>query len=291
MRLLTLGLIGAALISTLSIISTPVLFALANAPALFFDGNRTDGVVFSPQTGQKLDIYTPKRTGENLKPVVVFFYGGSWEWGERADYEFVGMTLANEGFVTVIPDYRKYPDVRFPAFVEDGAEAVAWVRATIRAYGGDPEQVHVMGHSAGAHIGAMLTLDEQYLLAAGASGAIDSFVGLAGPYDFTPEAKRFVDMFGPPERFPLMKPVNFVDGDEPAMLLMHGLQDGTVADQNSRALNTRVTNASGCAETKFYPEIGHIGIISAFSWVFRDSKPMVGDVVAFLKRQTAQPGC
>ena len=67
--------------------------------------------------------------------MVVFFYGGSWNHGERHDYRFVGEALAARGIVTVIPDYRLYPQVRYPDFLKDNAAAVAWAlrQATIWA--------------------------------------------------------------------------------------------------------------------------------------------------------------
>jgi acetyl esterase/lipase len=257
---------------------------------LFFDGNRTNGVAYS-DNGQKLDIYTPERDGSGLKPVVVFFYGGSWQWGERTDYPFAGVTLAQEGFVTVIPDYRKYPEVRFPGFVEDGAAAIAWVRANISAYGGDPERIHIMGHSAGAHIASLLAVDERYLAEAGAPDSIDSFIGLAGPYRFTPESGTFLEILGPAERIPQTQTTTFIDGSEPPMLLLHGLDDSTVTDRHTRELAEKVTQAAGCVQTIFYPDVGHAGVMSGFTWVFQDSKPMVRDVVAFLRQMDAGATC
>lgn len=282
MNLFSFGLIGAAMLTSATTATLPALFAIANSSALFFDGNRTEGVTFS-KTGQRLDIYTPEREDGVLKPVVVFFYGGSWQFGERTDYPFAGITLAENGFVTVIPDYRKYPEVRFPDFVEDGADAIAWVRENISAYGGDPERIHVMGHSAGAHIASLLAVDERYLAAVGASDSIDSFIGLAGPYRFTPESGTFLDILGPADQIQRSQATTFVDGADPPMLLLHGLEDSTVTDRHTRELAQKVTQASGCVQTILYPDVGHAGVMSGFTWVFQDSKPMVTDVVAFLR--------
>lgn len=278
-----IGTILAGFVGMVTLAAMPVLFALANAPALFFEGNRTDGVVFDAETGLRLDIYTPDRSADQHFPVVMFFYGGAWRWGDRTDYPFVGMTLAQEGFVTVIPDYRKYPEVRFPAFVEDGADAIAWVQDNIRAYGGDPEQIHVMGHSAGAHIASLLAVDERYLAKAGAAGAIDSLIGLAGPYRFTPEEGVYQDIFGPPEQYPQIHATRFIDGDEPPMYLLHGLDDGTVDAANTRLLADAVRARSGCVETQLYRDVGHAGVMSGFTWVYRHSKPMIGDVLDWLR--------
>src|ERR1700741_411360 len=106
---------------------------------------------YGPLERQKLDIYVPDGATSNI-PVVVFFYGGAWARGERGDYRFAGQALASTGFIALVPDYRLYPEVAFPSFVQDGALAVAWVRDNIAGFGGDPARIAVLGHSAGAHI-------------------------------------------------------------------------------------------------------------------------------------------
>lgn len=116
---------------------------------------------------QKLDVYRPKKMMPPAK-VVIFFHGDSWRNGSKTDHRFVGQALTSRGFVVVIPDYRVYPQVIFPAFVEDGASAVRWVRDNISTYDGDKNQLYLMGHFAGSHIAALLTLDFRYLHAVGA---------------------------------------------------------------------------------------------------------------------------
>ncbi|RYE61073.1 MAG: alpha/beta hydrolase [Hyphomicrobiales bacterium] len=133
---------------------------------------------------QVLDVYAPRLGAIGRRPVVVFFYGGSWNSGTRTGYAFVGKALAAQGIVVVIPDYRLVPAVRYPGFVEDGAAAVRWTKAHAREFGGDPTRIVLMGHSAGAYIAAMLAVDDRWLKAD--RSAIRGFVGLAGPYDFAP---------------------------------------------------------------------------------------------------------
>ena len=118
---------------------------------------REAGLAYGEGPSRRLDVYAPPAAG-GPRPVVVFFYGGSWQNGKREDYRFAGAALAAEGFVAMVPDYRKYPEVRFPGFVEDGASAVAWARREAARFGGDPSKLWVMGHSAGAHIAALLAL-------------------------------------------------------------------------------------------------------------------------------------
>ena len=93
---------------------------------------------------------------------MIFFYGGSWDTGSKNDYLFVAQALAASGYTVVIPDYRLYPAVRFPAFVDDGARAVRWTADRVGT-----DKVFVMGHSAGAHIALMLAANTPYLAAAG----------------------------------------------------------------------------------------------------------------------------
>ena len=88
----------------------------------------------------------------------MIFYGGGWEDGSRADYRFAAMALARRGVVVMVPDYRLYPDVRFPDFIADGARAVRWARRNAIEFGADPRLLFSVGHSAGAYIAAMLKL-------------------------------------------------------------------------------------------------------------------------------------
>jgi acetyl esterase/lipase len=125
------------------------------------------GIPFSPGAEGKLDIWSSPVSAEGRKPVLIFFYGGAWVKGRRQDYGFVGRAYAARGFVVVLPDYRKVPGVRFPAFVQDGAAAVRWVHDNIERYGGDPDRIVLGGHSAGAYNAIMLALDARYLRSAG----------------------------------------------------------------------------------------------------------------------------
>ncbi len=236
---------------------------------------------------RRLDVYAPAGAAGGPAPVVVFFYGGRWSEGDRADYAFVGATLAEHGVVTVIPDYRLYPGVRFPAFVEDGAAAVRWTRDRIARFGGDPARIHLMGHSAGAHIAAMLALDRRFL--EGMEPGIAGMIGLAGPYDFLPlEAGDLRDMFGPPERFEASQPIHYARGDAPPMLLLHGLDDTTVLPSNTRNLAAALRARGGRAETRLYPDVGHAEILGAVSGPLDFLAPVRADLLAFVAE--AAPG-
>ena len=109
----------------------------------------------------KLDIYGPKDP-KGPAPVVMFIYGGSWKQGQRQDYQFVGRALAANGFVVVIPDYRLYPEVTYPSFLEDLANAAKWIQDNIGSYGGDTSRFFIAGHSAGAYNAVMLGLEKSF---------------------------------------------------------------------------------------------------------------------------------
>lgn len=162
-----------------------VLFGGVNLLSQRSGVDRVADISFDSAHHLALDVYRP--SGAKIAPTVVFFYGGSWKNGQRWRYRFVGEALAAHGVVAIIPDSRTYPDVRFPAFVDDAARAVAWAHAHAAENGGNPDHLFIMGHSAGAHIAAMLATDAHYLDAVGLKPRdLSGFIGLAGPFDFPP---------------------------------------------------------------------------------------------------------
>ncbi|MFO1243451.1 MAG: alpha/beta hydrolase [Rickettsiales bacterium] len=256
--------------------------AIANVPSYFSGLEREADIAYGEEPWQKLDIYQIPTDGKKPKPVIVFFYGGRWEEGSKADFRFVANRFAKEGYLVVIPDYVKYPQKKFPAFVEDGARAVAWTKHHIAEYGGDASYLYVMGHSAGAHIGALIAADKRYLEKHGSSPKdITAFAGLAGPYAFTPEEDDLKDMFGPPENYPNMQVPTFIDGDEPPMLLLWGEQDSVVGKINIDRLVPPMQQHGDTVKTIFYPDFGHIGIIANLA---RSDEPVARDVIAFFKQ-------
>ncbi len=214
----------------------PILLLLGCARAELLDaitpeeGYRLEAAVgYGSDPRQRLDLYLPERPRDD-GAIVVFFYGGSWQSGERRLYRFVGQGLAARGYTVAIPDYRLFPNVRWREILEDGAAAVMRTRAAI-----DPDRrrpLVLAGHSAGAWIAAMLALDPCRL-----PDRPNALLGLAGPYDFLPlRDPVLVEGFGPGEPARESQPVAYVDGREPATLLVHGSRDLTVLPRNSRRL-------------------------------------------------------
>jgi acetyl esterase/lipase len=239
-----------------------------------------DGAAFGSDPRQRLDVWAPKRSAAKL-PVILFFYGGSWNSGLREGYGFAAQALAARGFVVVVPDYRLVPQVRWPGFVEDGAAAVRWALANVAAHGGDPGKVAVMGHSAGAHIALLLALDRHW----GVADDIRAAVSLAGPADFLPfVAGGAADAaLGNAPDLRATQPISFARGDAPPLLLLHGTDDTTVLPRNSERLAAAITAAGGRAEVKLYPKVGHIGILTALSKPFRGKAGTLADSSKFLQ--------
>ncbi|RZM25984.1 MAG: alpha/beta hydrolase, partial [Sphingomonas sp.] len=193
-----------------------------------------EGVPFGTH-GQKLDVWRPSGGAKTGLPVLIFWYGGGWVHGSRSAYAFAARAYAKAGYVVVMPDYRKVPEVRFPAFLQDGAEAVKWTRDHIEASGGDPNRIAVAGHSAGAYTVAMLTLDPRWLRAEGVDPRIiKAAVGLCGPYDFYPfTARRAIDAMQGAADPVMTQPIHFARRDAPPMLLVSAGDDTQVKAHNA----------------------------------------------------------
>lgn len=243
----------------------------------------TEDVPYGQDPRQRMDIYQP--VAASNAPVVVFFYGGRWSDGDKALYRFIGEAFSSLGYLTVVPDYRLYPQVKFPAFVDDGAAAVMATRDLARRYGGNPDKIFVMGHSAGAHIGAMLATDSSYMNKFGGQrSVISGFVGMAGPYDFLPiYAHDLADMFGPPSRYAHSQPINYVDDQLPPMLLLHGVNDTTVYVKNSRNFANAASKAGAPDVTlKTYSSLSHARIIAVLSSPLRGLSTVYPDIEAWV---------
>ena len=219
------------------------------------------GLTYGPEARNQLDVYAPPAA--QGAPTVVFYYGGNWHGGARADYLFAGEALASKGFVAVIPDYRLYPEVRFPAFLQDCAQAAGWTLRRISQFGGDPQRVFVMGHSAGAYNAAMIALAPEYLRLAGAAPPrIRGLIGLAGPYDFLPlQTNLNKTIFGFPDTPVATQPIHFASAAAPPSLLVTGDDDRTVDPGNSRRLAARLRERGAQVREIIYPGIGHRALL------------------------------
>jgi acetyl esterase/lipase len=285
-----------ALASLICLVLAALGFAWASPLALFDAiGPRDSGgklaardLPFGQEARNKLDVYVPVAAGETA-PVLVFFYGGSWDSGSKDDYAFVGQALAAQGFVTVLPDYRLYPQVRFPEFLNDGAAAIAWVRDHIATYGGDPRRIVLAGHSAGAYNAVMLGMDPRYLEAAGVDPkSIRAVAGLSGPYDFLPlDTDTTTRVFGQAADLPATQPVNFAGPLSPPTFLATGDGDTMVRPRNTASLAKRLRAANVPVQERVYQGLDHRDTLLALSVTFRSKAPELAEMSSFLMRQAA----
>lgn len=255
---------------------------VANIPTYFDDVKIHKDIIFQPKYNLGLDVYVPSSETLINPKVIVFFYGGSWESGDKSQYKFLGSELAKQGYVVFIPNYRKYPDVRFPAFMVDAADAVKWVGKHAHEYTARPVSIVLMGHSAGANIATLLLTDKSYLKHD--YNLVSAGIGLAGAYDFTPNTEHLKDIFGPPEKYPFMRPVHFVDGREPPAFLAHGMTDDIVGYFNFEHMKDRLAAKNVCVVSREYPSLGHVDMIAEFSWVGGQKSNVVRDVLGFLEK-------
>ena len=258
-------------------------FWLANAPNRFGHLERHLNLAYGDLHRQHLDILSPLHaTG---LPVVVFFYGGSWIKGSKEDYRFVATTLAEQGIVAVVADYRLYPEVTFPAFEEDGARAIAWVEQHIGQYGGNARNIVLMGHSAGGHTAAFLAFNHDWLRRFGADPtAVSGLIGLSGTYVFVPDSAELRAAFPAPYSDQDWQPIRFVDASAPPTLLLHGLADKEVLPQEAIELRDALRGHSVRVVLHLYPHRGHAATVAPFARLARWRTPsIVTETVDFIR--------
>jgi acetyl esterase/lipase len=244
----------------------------------------TRDIPYAQGARRMLDICRPRTAAE--APVVVFFYGGGWRSGNKRLYRYLVRALARRGYVAVVPDYRIYPEVRYPDFLDDGAGAVRWVKDNVAAFGGDPQKIFLMGHSAGAHIAAMLAVDQVWLRKTGLMPCRDiaGLIGLAGPYDFLPLRDETLKIiFGGADR-PETQPICHVARGAPPALLLTGDADDVVDPGNSIRFAERLRAAGNDAAAVIYPRVGHYNIVAALALSLRFFAPVLRDADAFIAR-------
>ena len=245
---------------------------------------RTQGLAYGPHPRQLVDVYRPNTRVDNPH-MVVFFYGGSWSSGDRADYRFVGEALASQGIVTVVADYRLSPEVRYPVFVQDSASAMRWAFEHAGDYGVDTSRILVMGHSAGAYNAAMLALDARWLQAVGlAPSRLAGWIGLAGPYDFLPIGDRLTQVaFNWPQTPPDSQPLSHASRASPPALLLAPLHDTVVDPVRSTVALAKRLQASGVRVAyEQFAGVSHVTLVAAMASVLRGRAPVLERVTNFV---------
>ncbi len=242
------------------------------------------GISYGPNTRHKLDIY--RSTKEIKGPIAIFFYGGRWREGDRGIYGFLGAALASRGITTIIPDYRLYPEVMFPAFQQDAARAYGWVHNNLAASSktGEARSIIIMGHSAGAHIAALLAFDPQYLATAKVLTPPAGLISLAGPLAFDPTTDPTTkDVFASVSNADNARPLSFAGQGKTPTLLIHGLDDETVGPWNSRDFASALRKKKVPVCKQELTSLGHVGLILAVSKPLRWRGPVLEASIAFIK--------
>jgi acetyl esterase/lipase len=286
-----LWILAAAMLATVTVVSCGGLaFTAANAPAMFGAFQRRADIQYGAHARQRLDVYLPKDKAAARvasRPIIVFWYGGSFERGRKSQYRFVGAALAKAGYVAVLPDYRLYPEVRFPAFIDDGAQAVAWVASHAVEIGGDASRIYLAGHSAGAQIAGMLAYDAERLARVGVRAeAIRGFIGLSGPYALDPNTDALRTIFAAPYGFDDWQPARRVRPGAPRALLMHGESDDVVSVRHARAMAEALTSKGVPFTLRTYPGRGHADTVAAFATAAPDKLPVMAEIAKFIGEET-----
>jgi acetyl esterase/lipase len=283
--LLLLALLWAAPAAAQVTIFSPFNIAQAMDPGV----EKTADVRYAAGKRHKLDVYRPAKA-DGPAPVVMFIYGGSWRAGDKFEYEFVGRALAAAGFVAVIPDYRLWPDVKYPDFLDDNALAVKWIEDHIGEYGGDTRRFFLAGHSAGAYNAIMLGVDHSFLRDAGVSMPVLAIAGISGPYNFYPfEYDQVRDTFGTAPNPEGTQPVNLVTPNTPPIFLASGTQDPIVRVENSKALANKLRTDGIWVTEKYYEGFGHLEPVIALGAMMRFRMPVLSDLVEFFQTFGAFP--
>ena len=246
---------------------------------------RAENLAYGPDPRQKVDVYQPKPAVIN-PPMVVFFYGGSWSFGDRADYRFVGEALASQGIVAVIADYRLSPQVRYPVFLQDSASTMRWAFDHAADYGVSPSRIFVMGHSAGAYNAAMLALDKRWLEAVNLSPSqLAGWIGLAGPYDFLPIGDHKTQVaFSWPDTPKDSQPLFHASRASPPAWLLAPVKDSVVDPVRSTvALAQKLQSAGVRVESAQFGSVSHVTLVASMASVLRGRAPVLERVTAFVK--------
>ncbi len=277
----------AGMIMILSACQSAGLFSLNVPTYLAADYEVSKSHIYGDQPWQQLDIYQPANAEAPLKTLVLI-YGGGWRSGTKEQYAFLADAFTRLGYRVVIPDYTKYPEGVYPDYVEDAALATKWLSEHLAEDGGETDGFYLMGHSAGAHTAAMLVTNDRFLQQVGLSPNIyDGFIGLSGPYNFTPKKARYKRVFGGGPDFSHMKLNNFVNGNEPPMLLIHGAQDGTVVAENMHSFAEKLRTHDVSVTAELYEDLGHYDMIALFSRALPKGEQVIQDIDAFMQRSSS----
>ena len=253
--------------------------------ALFAERNTKveRGILYGKLPRYKLDVYKPRKISSKT-PVVIFYYGGGWDSGDREMYGFAGSALASAGYIAVVPDYRLYPEVIYPDFMNDIALSYIWTFNNVVQRGNNRSPFFVMGHSAGAHMAALLTYNPKYL-AAQKKGMPrpNGFIGLAGPYGYNPLThERSRHIFQNVHMASDVQPVHQVRKGAAPALLIHGKKDRTVHLFNGLEMRDALRMVGSQAQLLEIENGEHVSMILSLANPYRKQMPVMDSLRQFI---------
>ncbi len=286
------GVLVVSLLSTVLAACSPL--GLVNGAASFYPADVRRDIRYGDNPKQALDLYLPRQqrlTPGQSTPVVVFFYGGSWNSGDKSMYGFIGRRMAAAGFITVVANYRLYPDVVYPDFLSDSAKAVRKVHELMAsaefADWRPAQKLFLMGHSAGAYNISMLALDQRWLAAEGLDrdALLQGWIGLAGPYDLYPiTIEEVKPVFHHPHYPAHSNPIEFASESVIPALIVAPEDDETIRTEiHSYALAERFREQGADYQLVTLPKTGHVTLIGSFSPLLLFTPSAMEPVEAFIR--------
>ncbi len=222
---------------------------------------------YGPDARNVLDVYRPEGSrADATAPMLLFIHGGSWTNGSKNDYKFVGESFARAGYVTAVMNYRLAPVNRYPAYIQDAAQALKYLRVHAPELGGNPDALYVMGHSAGAFNAVELVDNARWLTEAGVPiSAVKAVVGVAGPYDYDyrplPSANAFPEGSNPAD----IMPSYHVRRDAPPHLLLVAGDDQVVEPPNAVKMEAALKAAGVPVTRTVLPRLDHYTIVGSLA--------------------------
>jgi acetyl esterase/lipase len=240
----------------------------------YYDGKDADEV------RHKLDLYLPK--GQKDYPVLLFIHGGAWKAGSKEFAGKFGRTLAKNGIAVVSANYRLSPKVTHPAHIQDVARAFAWTYNNIAKHGGRADQIFVCGHSAGAHLIALLATDDTYLKAHKLSlGNIKGAIPVSAPFIVGSKNK---EVWGEDKEVAKnASPMNHVKANQPPFLIIVADKDIKNFDKMAEEFTKAMTDAKNEATSMIVKDRDHGTVMGKMA---NEDDPATQALLVFISRHS-----
>jgi len=273
--------------SVLLLVLSALLFSHNGGVRTHRDLRYYDGQNAHP-TKHLLDLYLPQR--QTAFPLLVFVHGGAWSRGDKGAYagayEYLGARVAGQEVGVAVINYRLSPEVTHPEHARDVARAVAWLFRNSSKYGWSAGRIYLVGHSAGAHLAALVAVEPSYLQAHGLNPQIiKGVVAISGVYDLTVggvTAKMLYEpVFGSDSQgLAEASPALHLTKKSPPFLVLYAQNDYPSLDVQARRFQKALKEAGIQVKAAMIPGRDHVSIISGLA---REGDPVRNLVLDFVK--------